>query len=287
MKMKTIKNLVTIFLGTMLMAFAIVNFSIRYGLADGGFTGINLIIYREFGISVWISNLVLNAPFLLILFKMFDLKSVLITVYGVIALTVAIAFWEAIGPILPDFSSDMTLVAVLYGVSIGLGVGLVLKANGTTGGALLVIKILHEKWKVPVPQGLLTFDVIVISLGALHLANLTSAIYTLIGIFIMSVVVAKVQEGGLFGYKVLIISEHHKDISQSVLHNLQRGATMLYGTGVHSGNDKCILMVVIQKRELTLLKEIIRDIDSGAFVTVSHTYETIGEGFTYKQRSTT
>jgi len=285
MKIKTLKNFIIIFIGTMLMGFSIINFSIRYGLADGGFTGINLMIYREFGINVWISNLVLNAPFLLILLKMFDLKTVLQTVYGVFALTASIAIWEVIGPILPDFSNDMMLVAVLYGFFLGVGVGIVLKGNGTTGGALLVIKILNKKWNLNVPRGIMIFDVIVISLGALQLANLAIAIYTLIGIVVMSVVIAKVQEGGLFGYKVLIISDHHEEISQSVLTNLQRGATMLYGTGVHSGHDKRILMVVIQKRELTRLKDIIKEIDPTCFFTVTHTYETIGEGFTYQQRS--
>lgn len=285
MKVKALKNFIIIFIGTMLMGFSVINFSIRYGLADGGFTGINLIIYREFGINVWISNLVLNAPFLLILLKLFDLKTVLKTVYGVLALTVSIAIWEVIGPVLPDFSNDMMVVAILYGVSIGLGVGLVLKGDGTTGGSLLVVKILNKKWNINVPRGIMTFDMVVISLGALHQANLTSAIYTLIGIVIMSVVISKVQEGGLFGYKVLIISDHHEKISQSVLTNLQRGATMLYGTGVHSGHDKRILMVVIQKRELTRLKDIIKEIDPTCFITVSHTYETIGEGFTYQQGS--
>jgi len=285
MKIKTLKNFSLIFIGTFLMGFAIVNFALRYGLADGGFSGITLIIYREFGVNVWISTLALNAPFLLVLFKLFDLKSVVKTIYGVVAISVSIAICEFIGPALPDFSNDMMVVAVLYGVIMGLGVGLVLKGNGTTGGSLLVVKILHEKWNVNVPKGIMIFDVIVISLGALHLGTLTSAIYTLIGIAIMTIVIAKVQEGGLFGYQVLIISDQHEKISQSVLTNLDRGATALYGAGVHSGHDKRILMVVIQKRELTQLKEIIKEIDPTCFFTVTHTYETIGEGFTYKHKS--
>ena len=286
MKFKTVRNFITIFFGTFLMGFAVTEFSIRYGLTDGGFTGINLIIYREFGIDVWISNLVLNVPFLILLFKMFDWRIVVKTIYGVVALTVSIAIWGMIdGPLLPDFSHDLLLMAILYGVAMGVGIGLVLKGSGTTGGALAVAKILSKKWNVKISTSLLVFDAVVISIGAIHRQNLMIAIYTLIGIFIMSTVVARVQEGGLFGYKVFIISDYHEEISQSVLTRLNRGATLIYGTGVHSGHDKRILMVVIGKRELALLKEIIKEIDPVSFVTVTHTYETIGEGFTYAQRS--
>lgn len=284
MNFKLLKQLALILFGTGIMSFAIVNFSIRYALADGGFSGINLIVYRELGVNVWITNLILNAPFLLILFKMSDLKTVLMTVYGVITLTATLAFWETIGPRLPDWGDDMFIVIVLYGVLIGLGVGIVVKANGTTGGSVLVSKILHTKWGIPLSKTLFIFDIFVISLSLLSFLTLTNAVYTLIGLFISSVVIAKVQEGGLFGYKVLIISDQYEKINHAVRHDLERGATMIYATGAHSGHDKRILMVVISKRELTQLKQLIHRIDPTSFVTVSHTYETLGEGFTYEQR---
>ena len=281
MNFKLLKQLALILFGTSLMAFSAINFSIRYELADGGFAGINLFVYRLFGVDVWITNLVLNTPFVLILLKMSDLKTVLITIYGVASLTGSLAFWGIIGPILPDWSNDLFLVIVLYGVVIGIGVGIVVKANGTTGGAVLVSKIINAKWDIPISNTLFIFDVFVILLSLLAV-SLTNAIYTLIGLFISSVVVAKVQEGGLFGYKLLIISNHYEKISHIVMERLGRGATLIYGTGAHSGHDKRILMVVISKRELTRVKQIVDDIDPTSFVTVARTYETLGEGFTYQ-----
>jgi len=281
MNFKLLKQLTLILFGTSLMAFSAINFSIRYELADGGFAGINLFVYRLFGIDVWITNLVLNTPFVLILFKMSDWKTVLITVYGVASLTGSLAFWGFIGPILPDWSNDLFLVIVLYGVIIGFGVGIVVKANGTTGGSVLVSKIINAKWDIPISNTLFIFDVCVILLSLLAV-SLTNAIYTLIGLFISSVVVAQVQEGGLFGYKLLIISNHYEKISRTVMEKLDRGATLIYGTGAHSGHDKRILMVVISKRELSRVKQIVDDIDPTSFVTVTRTYETLGEGFTYQ-----
>ena len=281
MNLKLFKQLVIIFLGTFIVGFTVVNFSIRYSLADGGFSGINLIIYHLLKIDPWISNLVLNAPFVLILFKISDLKTALMTVYGVATLTASLAFWRLFDPILPYWGDDMLIVIILYGVLFGIGIGMVVKANGTTGGSVLIAKILQKKWDVPISKTLFLFDLCVISLSLLAFLTLTNAIYTLTGIFICSVVIAKVQEGGLFGYKVLIISDHYEKISHVVMTELQRGATLIYGTGAHSGHDKRILMVVIQKRELSRLKDLIHEIDPASFVTVSHTYETLGEGFTY------
>ena len=285
MNFKLLKQLVLILLGTALVAFAIINFSVRYELADGGFTGINLIIYRLFGVNIWITNLILNAPFLLILFKMSDLKTVSMTVYGVASLTGSLALWGLVGPVLPDWSNDMFIVVVLYGILVGLGIGIVIKASGTTGGSVLVSKLINKKWDIPISKTLFIFDVCVISLS-LFTVPLTNAIYTLIGLFIAAVVTAKVQEGGLFGYKVMIISDHYEKINRAIMREMNRGATLIYATGAHSGHDKRLLMVVIQKRELSQLKHLINDIDPSSFVTVSHTYETLGEGFTYDRRMT-
>lgn len=288
MNFKLIKQLIIILFGTTIVGFGVINLSIRYGLADGGFSGINLIIFHltDGLIPPWVSNLTLNTPFVILLYKMSDLKTTLMTIYGVATLTASLAFWGNIGPILPYFGDDMLIVVVLYGVVFGFGIGIVIKANGTTGGSVLIAKILHQKFGAPIPRTLFTFDIVVISASIIAFVSPTNAVYTLIGIFLCSIVIGKVQEGGLFGYKVMIISDKFEEISHAVMNDLRRGATLLYGTGAHSGHDKRVLMVVIQKRELSQLKEIINDIDSSSFVAVSHTYETLGEGFTYDQRTT-
>jgi len=287
MNVKLFKQLITILIGTIIIAFTVINFSIRYTLADGGFSGINLIIYHTFGIEPWISNLALNAPFVLILFKVTDLKTALMTVYGVATLTASLAFWRfhwsQYGPLLPDWSDDMFLVIIFYGLLFGLGIGIVVKANGTTGGSVLIGKILHKKWDIPISKTLFLFDLTVISFSLITFLTLTNAVYTLIGVFISSYVVGKVQEGAVFGYKVIIISDHYEKINQAVIDVLERSATIIYAAGAHSGHDKRLSLVVIQRRELSQLKQIIYDIDPSSFVTITHTYETLGEGFTYER----
>jgi len=284
MNLKFFKQLLFILIGTMLMGFTIVNFSIRYSLADGGFSGINLIVFHTFGIEPWITNLVLNIPFVLILFKISDLKTTLMTIYGVATLTLSLAIWNQIDFILPYWGNDLFLVIVIYGVLMGIGVGIVVRANGTTGGNVLVGKLLNLKFGIPIHKTMLIFDIAVISISIFTYLTLTNAVYTLIGIYIATVVISKVQEGSLFGYKVFIISNEFERITQAVMHDLKRGATLIYATGSHSGHDNRIVMVVIQKRELGALKQLVNEIDPKSFMTVSHTYETIGEGFTYNPK---
>jgi len=283
MNVKLFKQLALIFLGTFISGFAVINFPMRYGLADSGFSGVNLILYHTIGLEPWIGTIILNAPFVLILYKMFDLKTTLMTLYGVASLTASLAVWRLFDPMLPYLGDDLLIVVLLYGVIVGFGIGIVIKATGTTGGNVLIAKLLNKKFGIPIAKSVFIFDVCVISASLIGFLTFENAIYTLLGLFVSSVVIAKVQEGGLFGYKVLIISDHYEKINKAILLDLQRGSTMLYATGSHSGHDKRILMVVIQKRELSQLKEIIHDIDPSSFVTVTHTYETLGEGFTYAQ----
>lgn len=282
MNLKLTKQLAIILLGTFISGFAVINFPMRYGLADSGFSGVTLLLYQLTGLEPWIATIILNTPFVIILFKMSDLQTTLMTVYGVLTLTASLAFWRQFDPILPYLGDERILVVIVYGVIVGFGIGIVVKANGTTGGNVLIGKLLNKKFGIPIARTIFTFDVVVITVSFFAFLSFENAIYTLIGLFVSSVVIAKVQEGHLFGYKVLIISDEYEKIGKVVLSELKRGATMIYAAGAHSGHDKRLLLVVISKNELTQLKDIIHDIDPTSFITVTHTYETLGEGFTYK-----
>jgi len=282
MNAKLIKQLFIIFLGTFITAFGVINFPLRYGLADSGFSGVTLILYNWIGLEPWIATFLLNIPFVILLYFMFDLKSTLMTIYGVGMLSASLAFWRLFDPMIP-YIDDILIVVILYGIIIGFGIGIVIKATGTTGGNVLLGKLIQHKYGIPIPKTMLVFDFFVILTSFILFLTIETAMYTLISVFISSLVISKVQEGGLFGYKVLIISDFYEEINRQIMNDLKRGSTMLYATGSHSGHDKRILLVVIQKRELNDLKRIIHDVDPNSFVTVTHTYETLGEGFTYDQ----
>ena len=281
MNAKLIKSLIIIALGATIVAFSIINFSIQHYMADGGMAGIQILIYRFWGLDPGIMGYVMNIPLLFALYKIFDKETFWMTVYGIFIINGAMIIFGAMGPIVPYMGDDMMLVAILHGVVVGFGIGLVVRENGTTGGALIVARVVQKFTGIPLAKFLFAWDTVVIVLSLVIFLTFENAIYTLIALFIASIVISKVQEGVVIGYKVIIISDNYEKIKDAIFRDLNRGVTFLHATGAHSAKEKRIVMVAISRKQLVQLKRLLEEIDPESFITVSHTYETLGEGFTF------
>jgi len=281
---KLIKSLLIIAFGTIIIAFGVINFSVTSNLASGGLTGISLILYHMFGIGTGASTLVLNIPLLIIYYRHSGKKAFLLTVYGVACLSGFLQLFEMMGPFMPDLTNDMVLAAVGFGAAIGVGTGIILKQEGTTGGVIVVTKLVKEKFGVPVAKTMLYTDAVIIGASLLLFIDVKDFFYSLIAIFVASQTLTKVQEGFLSGYKVLIFSDKYEEIAKAIQVDLYRGVTYIQGMGAYTKTERKILMVIVGKKQLVPLKQIVNAIDDHSFVSVSHTYETLGEGFTTPPR---
>jgi len=280
MKRELISKLLLIALGCMLMAFGIINFGVVNNLATGGFTGITLIVYHLFGISTGLTSFLLNIPALLIYFRFVSRETFLLTVYGIVVLSLSLSLFEWMGPVMPELHSDMLLAVLGFGLTVGLGTGIVMRADGTTGGAAIVAKLLRQYFHIPVDKTFMAFDAVVITLSLFFFVTPIAWVYSILALYIMAVAISKTMEGFGGGYQTLIISDHFEEITRNIQTDLDRGVTYLHGKGVYSKFDRKIVLVVVAKKELLHLKKIIYDVDPAAFVSVSHTYETLGRGFT-------
>ncbi len=276
-----ISKLLRITLGTVLMAFGVFNFAIQNDMAEGGFTGITILLYQLYGISPSVSNLALNIPMFLIGYRLFSRRGFWLTVYGTVMLSVFLRLFESIGYLIPPFPDDMILSAIGMGVLIGSGLGIIFNAGGTTGGVDIIAKLVKLKFNIPMSQTMFLFDAAVISTSLVVFLSIEAAIYTLVGLYIAAKIIEKFQLGFQAGHKVLIISDQYQVISDTIHKKMNRGATFLHATGSYNKSEKVVLMTVIKNRELGALKELIYRIDPLAFVSVSHVYETLGEGFTF------
>lgn len=281
MPTKLLKQLLLISLGTALMAFGIINFAVNNHMAEGGFTGITIILFHLFGISTATSNLFLNIPMLIIGYRQFSKKGFWLTIFGTCMLSVFLRLFEMAGHIIPQMPNDMIISAIGMGVCVGTGLGIIFNAGGTTGGVDIIAKIIKDKIGIPMARTMFVFDALVITISLSIFLSFTNAIYTIIGLFIAAKIIERFQEGFQAGHNVLIISDHYQIIADAIHQKMDRGATFLNGMGTYNKKDKIIIMTIINKRELSSLKEIIYKIDPQAFVSVSHVYETIGEGFTF------
>lgn len=274
-------NYVLILVGTAVMALAIQCIYDRVGLVTGGFTGLTIVIRSltksviEGGIPLWFTNIVLNIPVFLYSYIKFGRKFVGRTLFATLMLSV----WLYIIPGV-DLSGDDYLLAALFGgVFTGVGMGLVLRAGATTGGTDMVAALIQSRMRhYSVVQIMQVMDAAIVIAG-LYVFGLRSTLYAVVSIFVMT----KVSDAFLEGFKnskaALIITNHHEEVAQRLMDELDRGVTGMDAKGMYTQNYKCVLYCVVSRKEIVRLKEIVNDVDPEAFVIVSDVREVLGEGF--------
>lgn len=274
-------NYVLILVGTAVMALAIQCIYDRVGLVTGGFTGLTIIIRNitksviSGGIPLWFANIVLNIPVFIYSYVKFGKKFVGRTLFATIMLSV----WLYIIPGV-DLSGDDYLLAALFGgVFTGVGMGIVLRAEATTGGTDMVAALIQTKMRhYSVVQIMQVMDAAIVIAG-LYVFGLRSTLYAVVSIFVST----KVSDGFLEGFKnskaALIITNHYKEVAARVMDELGRGVTGMDAKGMYTQDYKCVLYCVVSRKEIVQLKEIVNDVDPDAFVIVSDVREVLGEGF--------
>ncbi|MCD8500537.1 MAG: YitT family protein [Bacillaceae bacterium] len=279
------KNILFICLGTAIMAFGLVYFNMENNLSDGGFTGITLLLYFVFNLDPAITNIILNIPLFLVGWRILGKNSFFYTMIGTISLSFFLYLFQRLRVVSIPLHDDMTLVALFAGVFIGVGLGIVFKYGGTTGGVDIIARLGFKYVGWSMGKTMFVFDAVVISVSLIYL-NYREAMYTLVAVFIAAKVIDFMQQGAYSGKAAFIISEKSSEIADFILKQMNRGATVLKGKGSFSGSDREILYCVVGRNELIRLKNLIEQIDPHAFVTVNDVQDVIGEGFTldeYKQ----
>ncbi|MBC1418522.1 YitT family protein [Listeria fleischmannii] len=278
LKTLRVKNILFIMLGTAIYAFGLVNFNIQNGLGEGGLTGITLLLLHFFQIDPAYSNLVLNIPLFLIGWRLLGFRTFLYSGIGTISLSLFLWIFQRV-PIVLDLSSDLLLVALFAGSFTGVGLGLVFRYGGTTGGSDIIAKLLHFKKGISMGRTLFIFDALVLTASISYL-DVRQVMYTLVAVFIGARVIDFVQEGAYAARGVMIISKDNSAIAANVMLAMNRGVTILEGRGGFSKLDQDVLYIVVAKNEIIQLKQIIESVDPHAFVSVSVVHDVMGEGFT-------
>jgi uncharacterized membrane-anchored protein YitT (DUF2179 family) len=272
--MRTFLSLVGIIIGSSLFAFGINYFIIANGLAEGGFTGIALITHYLTGWSVGLILAILNIPLLFLGWYKWGFTFIFKTIFSVILVSLSIDLLQGL-----ELKTDDLLLAAIYGGAVsGIGIGIVLRSGATTGGLDIIARFLYEKYNINMGAVFFTFDTAVISVVAI-LFGLEIALYTLVALFIFSQVVDRIIEGFNEARAVIIISQASVAITQAIIKELERGATLIKGYGAFTSREKDVLYVVVGKRQILPLKKIVKQLDPYAFVTVNKVHEVLGEGF--------
>lgn len=274
-----IKNIIFIMLGAAIFSFGIVHFNMQNNLSEGGFTGLTLLFYFLYGWDPAIMNIVLNVPVFLIGWKFLGRKTLIYTIIGTISVSVFLSIFQ-INPFPTYLQSDMTLAALFAGVFIGVGLGIIFRFGGTTGGVDIIARIVNKYVGWSMGKTMFLFDFLVITTSVFVILDLVEGMYTLVAVYIGARVIDFIQEGAYAARGATIISKHSEKIAQKINKNMDRGVTMLAGKGSFTNKEQQVLYCVVGRNEIVRLKNIINEIDPHAFVAVTSVHDVIGEGFT-------
>ncbi|WP_423216216.1 YitT family protein [Streptococcus equinus] len=282
-KLKQLRNLLLITLGVAIYTFGFVKFNMANALAEGGIAGVTLIIHALYGINPAYTSFVLNIPLFILGARIFGRKSLALTIYGTVMMSVFIWFWQKV-PVQIVLENDMMLVGVVAGLFAGAGSGLVFRYGATTGGTDIIGRVVEEKLGFKLGQTLLFVDALVL-LASLVYVDLQHMLYTLVASFVYSQVLTIVQNGGYTVRGMIIITQKSEEAAQAILNEINRGVTFLNGKGAYSGNEKNILYVVLNPGEVRDVKGIMANLDPDAFISIIDVDEVVSSDFKIRRKN--
>lgn len=254
-------------------------FLVPNNVAPGGLTGVAIILNYFFKeLPVGVTSMALNLPLFLVGYKTLGRTFVLRSLIATVLFSVAIDLIP-----LPPLTDNVLLGSVYGGLMLGLGLGLILRGGATTGGSDMVARLVNKRLPfITVGTFLFLVDCCVI-LAAAFTMKPEAALYALICIFISARAVDLVLAGMGSAKACFIISNCHETIARRIMNELERGATILQGVGAYSGEKRGVLISVVSRSEVVPIKRIVRQEDQKAFVFITDTHETLGEGFSNLQ----
>lgn len=278
-KISNIERYFMISIGIILMVSGYYFFMIPADLVAGGVTGLALVINELTGFTISTFVFIVNMFLLFLGLVVLGKKVFLRSIFGSIAFPTVLFIFEEFVPLL-DIENDFVIATIFGGALLGLGFGYVLKYGGTSGGSDIVVKILTDKFKLPVSVGLYITDGLVIALGVIAFYSeygIVSGLYAILTMFISGKVADIVILGNSTKKAVQIITTKKDEIKNAIYETVERGVTEVTIKGGYTLDKKTMLVTVITKQEYFFIRKIIATIDPEAFVYVTPATEIQGD----------
>lgn len=264
--------------GAIIQALAMRLFLVPAQLVSGGISGIGQIVNAFTDWPIGLMVFVGNIPLFLLGWRFlggprFALRTAL-------SITVFSFFTDAFMWIIPGegVTHDLVLNSLYGGVMLGVGLGLVYRGRGTSGGSDILGRILNYRFGISISQSYLITDTLVVLAGGFAF-NWEKALYGLVVIYVSGLAAEMISEGSSVFRTALIVSCKPEEVSNKILMDMERGVTILKGTGAYTGTDRPVLYVVISRAEVNQVKALVHEVDPNAFMVISQAHEALGEGF--------
>lgn len=271
---KTIRDIIFVMIGSFIFSAGINAFVISGNLGEGGVTGIAIVLYYAFHISPGITNFVLNAILIIVGYKYLSKRSTYLTIFATVLISIFLGLTET----WHVETGNVVINAVFGGTCVGLGIGIIVLAGGTTAGTVILARIVNKYLDISTPYALLFFDLIVVLISLTEIP-LVKCLVTVMSLYIGTKVMEFVIEGLNTKKAMTIISSRPNEVAKAIDQQVGRGLTILNGHGYYTREEKDVLYVVISKTQVSRAKRIIKNIDENAFLVIHDVRDVYGNGF--------
>lgn len=270
--------------GAFILAAAISFFLTPCKISTGGVSGIAMVLYYALDFKMSLTTFAINIVLFFFGFRTLRLASVVKTLVGIALFSAFLEITDRLAALVPEtvaqICSDVWIASIFGGVLVGVGVGLVVLREGSTGGSDFGALMLHKLFPhVSVASFILLIDSCIIVISGIVLKDYAIMFYSVVSLYISSKVTDYIIVRGNFAKSVHIVSAKHEEIASAIMAQLSRGVTALHSKGCFSGDEGEMLMCIVRPREIPRLLSIVRGIDSSAFTVISDVKEVRGLGF--------
>lgn len=276
MKNSVGRSIVLCILGAFVFSIAINLFSIPNNLGEGGVTGLSLMIYYMTRLPVAVSTILLNGIILLVGYRYLDKLTMRLTIFATILTSLFLYLTS-------NWNYQMShaiLAPLCSGFLVGLGIGIIFQAGGSTAGTDIIALIMNKYFGWSTSVALLILDILIV-IPSLFIIGLENVILTIVHLYVQTKVLNFILEGFNPRKSVLIISDKYEEISKEIDRVLGRGMTLFHAEGYYTQDKRKVIMVIINRQQVMPLSKLVTEIDSKAFVVLSEVQNVVGEGFSF------
>lgn len=265
-------------LGCIFMSIGINMFLKPYTIAPGGLSGLSMVVGKVTGLPMSIVMLVIGIPLIVFSVKILGIKNSIKTLIGMSVFSAILSITSYLSNV--HVTEDVLLCSISGALCLGIGLGIILKMDASTGGTDLIALMLNKVFpNVPLSKFMVMLDGMVVISAGLASKNLETALYSGVALYIIVKLVDAIVSDFNYSKAFMIISNEPNVLRDGITREIKRGVTFLQGKGGYTNEDKNVLLVVVSKNEEVHLKKVIKNIDPSAFIIVSDVHEVLGEGF--------
>jgi uncharacterized membrane-anchored protein YitT (DUF2179 family) len=274
-----IKKVFFLIVGAFIVAVALELFLLPNKIIDGGVIGISMMVSYLTKGNLGLIILGINLPFILMAYKTLGTKFVINTLFAISMLSIATNLISKFHLV----TADLLLATVFGGILLGLGVGLILRNNASLDGTEMISIKLSKKLKIVSVGELLMGINLFIYGGAGFLFGWDRALYSILTYYVASKVIDTVLEGLDKAKSVRIVSEHSREIGDSIMKELDISVTYMRTLGGYSRQEKILTYCIVNKFDMAKLKEVVNNVDPHAFIVTEDVHEVEGGRFRKKK----